>query len=91
MQDLIRQHAPHVALLPINGNDPARKVAGNLSSNEAVNLAKECGIPYVVPCHYDLFAFNTADVNGFIELSRLAAQKILVLDLGGKFSSSELQ
>ena len=89
MKDLIQEHAPHVALLPINGNDPTRKVAGNLSSDEAVKLAKDCGIPCVVPCHYDLFAFNTADVNAFIRLSKEAEQKILVLDLGGKFSSNE--
>lgn len=90
MQNLIQHHAPQVALLPINGNDPSRKVAGNLSAHEAVTLAKNCGIPCVVPCHYDLFAFNTADVNEFIQMGKDVEQKILVLDLGGKFSSNEL-
>lgn len=91
MSDLIRQYAPYIAMLPINGNDPSRKVAGNLSANDAVRLAKNCGISYVVPCHYDLFAFNTADVNEFIQLSKESEQKILVLDLGGKFCVRELQ
>jgi len=58
MEKLIRDFAPHVALLPINGNVASRKVAGNLNAEEAVDLAKSCNIPYVIPCHYDLFAFN---------------------------------
>jgi L-ascorbate metabolism protein UlaG (beta-lactamase superfamily) len=91
MHELIRHHQPHIALLPINGNDPSRKVAGNLSANEAVRLAKECNIPFLIPCHYDLFEFNTADVNEFIQLSKESEQKILVLDLGGKFCVRELQ
>jgi L-ascorbate metabolism protein UlaG (beta-lactamase superfamily) len=90
MENLIKNFQPKLALLPINGNDPSRKVAGNLNAEEAVWLAKKCGIPYVVPCHYDLFAFNTADVNAFISIAREMAQPYLVLDLGGKISSREL-
>ncbi|MEY2835635.1 MAG: hypothetical protein RLZZ557_1297, partial [Bacteroidota bacterium] len=72
MELLIKAHQPDIAFLPINGNDPSRKVAGNLDADEAIGLAKACDIPLVIPCHYDLFAFNTADVNHFISKAKLA-------------------
>jgi len=90
MEKLISDFAPHVALLPINGNLASRKVAGNLNAEEAVALAKSCNIPYVIPCHYDLFAFNTADVNEFTNIAKTKQQGYLVLNLGGKWSSKEL-
>jgi L-ascorbate metabolism protein UlaG (beta-lactamase superfamily) len=62
---LLAPFKPDVALLPINGSDPIREVAGNLNSIEAVRLAKEIGAGITVPCHYDLFEFNTADVKEF--------------------------
>ncbi|MEY4336459.1 MAG: hypothetical protein RLZZ45_1378, partial [Bacteroidota bacterium] len=85
----IKAFQPKLALLPINGNDPSRKVAGNLNAAEAVQLAKKCGIQCIVPCHYDLFAFNTANVNTFIAIAKEMEQPYLVLDLGGKISSQE--
>ena len=91
MEKLIREFAPHVALLPINGNLPSRKVAGNLNAHEAVELAKSCNIPFVVPCHYDLFAFNTADVNEFIHIAKTKKQAYLVMNLGGKWSGKEVK
>jgi len=54
-----------LALLPINGSDPVREVAGNLNSHEAVALGKAIRAKCVIPCHYDMFAFNTADVGEF--------------------------
>jgi L-ascorbate metabolism protein UlaG (beta-lactamase superfamily) len=50
-----------VALLPINGNKPERRVAGNLDGHEAARLAHAIGARLAVPCHYDMFEFNTAD------------------------------
>ena len=90
MEKLIRDFAPHVALLPINGNVASRKIAGNLNAEEAVDLAKSCNIPYVIPCHYDLFAFNTADVNEFINIAKAKQQGYVVLNLGGKWTGKEL-
>ncbi|MEY5045075.1 MAG: hypothetical protein RL713_300 [Bacteroidota bacterium] len=90
MEKLIGDFAPHVALLPINGNLASRKVAGNLNAEEAVDLAKSCNIPYVIPCHYDLFAFNTADVNEFINIAKAKQQGYVVLNLGGKWTGKEL-
>lgn len=90
IEEWISPFKPAIALLPINGNDPERKVAGNLNSEEAVALGKKCHIPVVIPCHYDLFAFNTADVNQFISIAKRSSQGYCVLELGGKFSSYEI-
>ena len=60
--ETLRAFAPvDVALLPINGNQPERRVAGNLDGREAAQLAHDIGARWVIPCHYDMFAFNTAD------------------------------
>lgn len=50
-----------VAILPINGSRPERRVAGNLDGREAAKLAHDICARWVVPCHYDMFEFNTAD------------------------------
>jgi L-ascorbate metabolism protein UlaG (beta-lactamase superfamily) len=52
-------------LLPINGNEPQRRVAGNLNGSEAAALAKACAAKLVVPCHYDMFEFNTVTPDEF--------------------------
>src|SRR5690349_19675773 len=43
MDELLAPYHIDVALLPINGNDPNRGVAGNLNAEEAVALAKGAG------------------------------------------------
>ena len=43
MVDLLKPFAVDVAILPINGNDPSRKVAGNLNCKEAAKLGKLIG------------------------------------------------
>jgi len=50
-----------VAFVPINGNRPERRVAGNMDGNEAAQLAHAIGARFAVPHHYGMFAFNTAD------------------------------
>lgn len=54
-----------LALLPINGNDPARGVAGNLNAGEAAALAKAIDAGLTLPCHYDMFTFNSAPPSEF--------------------------
>lgn len=90
LEKLVGNFAPHLALLPINGNLPERKVSGNLNAEEAIDLAISCKIPYIIPCHYDLFAFNTADVNEFINFAKNKGQSYLVLELGGKCCGKEI-
>ncbi len=84
MVELLRPFDVDVAILPINGNKPERKVAGNLNSKEAVELGKSIGAKYVIPCHYDLFSFNTADVNDFIFEAKEKVQGYKVLT-GGEY------
>lgn len=86
MAGLLKPYKIDVALLPINGNDPKRGVAGNLDAEEAVELAKAADIKLVIPCHYDMFTFNTADPAGFISLAERAGLRYEVLKPGGHFS-----
>lgn len=58
MVETLRPFNIDVALLPINGRAPERRVAGNLNGKEAAWLAKEIGAKLVIPCHYDMFEFN---------------------------------
>ena len=61
-----------LALLPINGTLPERRVAGNLWGREAAWLAHEIGAGLTVPCHYDMFEFNTVTPDEFVrECKRL--------------------
>jgi L-ascorbate metabolism protein UlaG (beta-lactamase superfamily) len=84
MVDILKPFSVDMALLPINGNDPARKVAGNLNCREAAELAKAIGAKCVIPCHYDMFTFNTADVNDFISEAEKINQPFKVLKGGEK-------
>ncbi len=86
MVDLLIPFNVDIALLPINGNRPERKVAGNLDCKEAAELAKAIHAKMVIPCHYDLFVFNTADVNEFVREAEKINQPYKVLKGGEKFS-----
>jgi L-ascorbate metabolism protein UlaG (beta-lactamase superfamily) len=88
LPDLLRPWSVDVAMLPINGNDPARKVAGNLDCKEAVALGKAIGARCVIPCHYDMFTFNTADVNDFIREAEQQGQHYRVLRHGEMFHAA---
>jgi len=84
MVDLLKPFAVDVAILPINGNDPSRKVAGNLNAREAAEIGKSINAEVVIPCHYDMFTFNTADVNEFVKEADYLNQKYKVL-IGGEY------
>jgi L-ascorbate metabolism protein UlaG (beta-lactamase superfamily) len=75
-----------VALLPINGRDPARGVAGNLSGPEAAALARDIGARHVVPCHVEMFAFNTASPEPFVDACRQLDQSCTVLRAGERLT-----
>lgn len=72
MAERLRPFACDVALLPINGRAPERRVSGNLDGPEAARLAFAIGAGCVVPCHHEMFAFNTASPEAFVaECTRL--------------------
>lgn len=79
-----------IALLPINGRATERRVAGNLSGREAAQLAKDIGAKLVIPCHYDMFEFNTADpYEQFVPECERIGQPYRVLKLGERLSLPE--
>lgn len=78
----------NVALLPINGDLLERGVAGNLNGREAATLAKEIGAGLVIPCHYEMFEFNTASPEEFIRTANELNQPYRVLRSGERWSSS---
>jgi len=85
MLSLLKRFTIDVAILPINGNDPARRVAGNLNCEEAAKLGKAINAKFVIPCHYDMFTFNTADVNEFARQAETINQRYKILQGGEKF------
>ena len=82
MIDLIKPFNVDVALLPVNGNKPERRVAGNLDCREAAELGKAIGARCVIPCHYDMFTFNTADVREFAREAERLHQSYKILQGG---------
>jgi L-ascorbate 6-phosphate lactonase len=81
-------HGIDIAFLPINGTSArleALKIAGNMGAQEAVALAREVGIGLVIPYHYDMFTFNTADVRDFEAVATNAVQPYAVLRCGERF------
>jgi L-ascorbate metabolism protein UlaG (beta-lactamase superfamily) len=79
-----------LAILPINGNDPSRRVAGNLNTSEAARLGRESGARMVIPCHYDMFTFNTANPVDFASHATQIGQPYTILPQGGHFSSESI-
>ncbi|MFM1768223.1 MAG: hypothetical protein RJA22_752 [Verrucomicrobiota bacterium] len=77
-----------VALLPINGDDPARGVAGNLDGPQAARLARDIDARLAIPCHYEMFEFNTADPAVFAAACRELGQDCRILRAGEGWSSS---
>ena len=73
-----------VMFLPINGNKPERRVAGNLNGTEAAALARACGAGQVIPCHYDMFTFNTDTPDEFRSVCDRLDQPYSVLDCGAR-------
>lgn len=89
MVERLRPWRIDVALLPINGASPERRVAGNLNGCEAAELAHAIGARLVIPCHYEMFTFNTASPEDFLETASRLGQPARVLRCGERWSSRE--
>jgi L-ascorbate metabolism protein UlaG (beta-lactamase superfamily) len=58
-----------LALLPINGRDAQRLragIVGNMTYQEAADLAGIVQPRLTLPCHWDMFAFNSEDPEAFV-------------------------
>jgi L-ascorbate metabolism protein UlaG (beta-lactamase superfamily) len=80
--DHLKKWRIDIALLPINGRDPRRGVAGNFTAQEAAQLGRQIRAGLVIPCHYEMFEFNTASQDEFVQAARQAAQTYRVLQCG---------
>jgi L-ascorbate metabolism protein UlaG (beta-lactamase superfamily) len=74
-----------IAILPINGRAPERRIAGNLWGREAARLAHDVGARMVIPCHYDMFEFNTETPAEFTAECNHLEQRYQVLECGERF------
>ena len=84
----LRAFAPDVALLPINGRRPERRVSGNLWGDEAAELAHSMGARIALPNHYDLFEFNTATPDLFVQTCQRLGQGYQILRAGERWNIS---
>ena len=80
--DRLKQWKIDIALLPINGRDPARGVAGNFTPEEAAQLGREINAGLVIPCHYEMFEFNTVSPKKFVKAAEQIGQKYHLLKCG---------
>ena len=91
MAEKLKAFGVYVALLPINGRAPERRVAGNLSGPEAAQLAKDISAKVVIPCHFEMFEFNTAPPEEFVNECRRMGQPCRVLRCGEGWDSTALE
>src|SRR5208283_3851555 len=91
MAEMLQRHNVDVALLPINGRAPERRVAGNLNAAEAAQLGKQIGARTVIPCHYEMFEFNTADPKDFAGACDAIGQPYNILRCGERWESTSLE
>lgn len=82
LAERLRALRPDAALLPINGSLAERRVAGNLWGREAAALAREAGIRLAIPCHFDMFEFNTVAPDEFLEACEQLGQDCRLLANG---------
>ena len=75
-----------LAFLPINGHRPERGVPGNLWGDEAAHLAASCGMDWAVPCHYNMFTFNTEPPDLFEETCAALGQSYRTMRSGQRLT-----
>jgi L-ascorbate metabolism protein UlaG (beta-lactamase superfamily) len=76
----LRSVAPNVVLLPINGK------IGNMDGPEAARVANQARAEVAVPCHFEMFEFNTASPEPFVHECRRLGQPYRVLRAGERLT-----
>lgn len=69
-----------LAIVPINGK------LGNVDAVEAARLAHQVGAKLAVPCHFDMFEFNTTTPDEFVAECERLGQPYRVLQNGERLS-----
>lgn len=81
-----------VALLPVNGRDLDRLgngVPGNFTLEEAIDIAVEANIPYLIGHHHGLFDFSTIapqDIDAQIPIAAQRGLQLIRAHIGCSFS-----
>jgi L-ascorbate metabolism protein UlaG (beta-lactamase superfamily) len=81
----LRRWKLDAAFLPINGRDAERYLSGcigNMTYQEAADLAGELEVGLAVPTHWDMFVHNSEDPAKFVDF--LAAKYPRVRSWAGK-------
>nr|WP_186324643.1 MBL fold metallo-hydrolase [Paenibacillus bovis] len=66
----IKSYRPHIAILPINGQDyfrTSRWIVGNMNYRDAVDFGVTIGADMILPVHYDMFANNRENPAYFVD------------------------
>jgi len=79
-----------VALMPINGRLPERRVTGNFWGRESARFAKAINARVVIPMHHEMFTFNTETTEEFVSSCEDIGQRYRALRCGERWSSSSL-
>ncbi|HEX8523435.1 MAG TPA: MBL fold metallo-hydrolase [Tepidisphaeraceae bacterium] len=80
LADQLKPFNIDVAILPINGK------LDNMDGPSAARLAKEINALVAIPCHYDMFEFNTASPTAFTQECERLAQPYVVPKLGERIT-----
>lgn len=70
LQTQLKEEKPDLMMIPINGRDAerlARGCIGNMTWQEAVDLAGAIKPTLVIPTHYDMFTKNSQDPQPFLD------------------------
>jgi hypothetical protein len=80
LAERLRPFALDIALLPINGK------LENMNGRDAARIAKETGAGLAVPCHFEMFEFNTAPPDDFVDECARLGQPYQVLRAGERLT-----
>lgn len=85
LADRLRPYGVDLAFLPINGTTPHLQnlnVPPNMSIEDAIHLAQNIHASCLIPCHYDMFTFNTVPIADFVMKVTQTTQRYGVLKCG---------
>jgi L-ascorbate metabolism protein UlaG (beta-lactamase superfamily) len=86
LEERLKQWQIDLAILPINGRDPARGVAGNFTSEEAAQDWERISVRVGNPCHYEMFEFNTVSPQTFVAAADAIGCPYQLLKAGKRLS-----
>jgi L-ascorbate metabolism protein UlaG (beta-lactamase superfamily) len=80
MEAVLRPHKIDAAFLPINGK------VGNMNGLDAARLARMIDAKLAIPCHYEMFEFNTASPEDFMTECEQLGQRYQVMRAGERLT-----